>query len=259
MTAVQQGIPAEVGTYLGLHHIITLSTSSFTGMPHADTVTFASDVLHLYFFGMDDSVLARNIRDNRNVAFTVDDYTRDWGKVRELQGVGRCSPAAADTSAHVMMLMRNKFGPDFSRPEGTLYEVAPLEMHFVDYDYDAVADAPKVHRQRFEFGDDPVPGHGPVAHTLDSVQFDTGEVIFRPGEGAGDFYVVVEGEVEVRSEGHGADQTVVRVGSGEIFGDQATTRGQRGQLTAHATKPTRLLTVDAHSVRELVIGNRDRG
>jgi hypothetical protein len=35
--------PPDVMEYLQLHHIITLSTASFTVMPHANTVAYAND------------------------------------------------------------------------------------------------------------------------------------------------------------------------------------------------------------------------
>jgi hypothetical protein len=73
--------------------------------------------------------------------------------------------------------------------------------------------------------------------------FGAGEVTFRPGDAAGRYYVVIEGEVEVRGEGCGADQTVTRVSVGQMFGDQPALRGQRGAMTAHAVEPTVLLEV----------------
>src|SRR5262245_33424892 len=129
-------IQREVIDYLDLHHVITLSTASFTGMPHAATVVFGSDEQQLYFFSPDDSTLSRNIRDNRHVSFTVDDYTTDWRKVRELQGVGRCAPAGNEVEHLVEPVMARKFGYGFNRPPGVLYAVAPVEMHFVDYTYE---------------------------------------------------------------------------------------------------------------------------
>ena len=85
--------------------------------------------------------------------------------------------------------------------------------------------------------------------------FESGEVIFRAGEHAGQFYVVVSGVVEIRSEGFGADQTVTRVGPGQLFGNHTGTSGQ-GVLTAHAVEPTALLIVEPDAVRDLVI-NRE--
>jgi uncharacterized protein YhbP (UPF0306 family) len=251
VVAIKQGIPLEVATYLGMHHIITLSTTSFTGMPHANTVAFASDERRLYFYSGEDTTLARNIRDNRRVSFTVDDYTSDWRKVRELQGVGSCEIGTSEHHADVLRIVREKFGNDFAPPPGNLYVVSPFEMHFVDFEYSKVAAAPEVYRQIYQLNVDPQPMAGAVSTTLNQLVFKTGDVIFRPGAGSGEYYVVTSGEVEIRAEGHGADQTVVRVGPGGMFGDQAALRGQRGNLTAHATLPTMLLAVDRDSVRDL--------
>src|SRR5215510_7638419 len=93
METTQRLIPVEVVEYLRLHHVVTLSTSSFTGMPHADTVIYANDLRRIYFSSPEGSKLSRNIKDSHYVSFTIDDYTTDWRKVRELQGVGRCQTA----------------------------------------------------------------------------------------------------------------------------------------------------------------------
>jgi general stress protein 26 len=254
MTAVAGVIPSEVMTYLDLHHVITLSTASFTGMPHAATVVFANDDQRLYFSTFPDSILARNIRDNRHVSFTVDDYTTDWRKVRELQGVGGCAPAAAGDESTVLRIAQRKMGRDYKLPTGTLYAVTPFEMHFVDYSYDVVfASAPEVSDRMIRFDDSIVPTRGAVATELGRIAFEPGQVIFRPGSGNGQYYVVIEGEVEVRAEGHGADQTVIRVGVGQMFGDQAALRGQTGQLTAHAVTRTVVLAVQREAIRDMAL------
>ena len=49
-TRVTQGIPTEVMEHLHRHHVITLSTTSFTGMPHADTVVYMSDARSIFFW-----------------------------------------------------------------------------------------------------------------------------------------------------------------------------------------------------------------
>lgn len=254
--AAERLIPSDVSEYLDLHHVITLSTASFTGMPHAATVVFVSDDERLYFFSPSESILARNIRDNRHVSFTVDDYTVDWSKVRELQGVGRCEPADAAAEPRVAEMTRRKMGQNFSVPPGVLYAVKPHEMHFVDYSYhhdlEAAMQEPSVRDRMIRFnGGAQAPARGAISTDLGRITFEPGQVIFRPGSGSGHYYVVVEGEVEVRAEGHGADQTVVRVRAGQMFGDQAALRGQTGQLTAHALTQTVLLAVERESIRDL--------
>ena len=248
--------PVDVVEYLRLHHVVTLGTSSFTGMPHADTVIFMNDEWRLYFFAAESSTLHRNTQSSHYASFTIDDYTTDWRKVRELQGVGRCDPADAEEDQWAMWLASQKFGANFARPPGALLRVLPIEMHFVDYDYASLnaQAAPQVTERFVQMdGLEALPTHGAVSTSLDQTTFDAGQVIFRPGDRAGQFFVVVRGEVEIRGEGFGADQTVVRVGQGQIFGDQAAITGQRGAFTAHAVVPTVLLAVEREAIRDLLL------
>jgi uncharacterized protein YhbP (UPF0306 family) len=251
---VSRIIPDEVVTYLDLHHVITLSTSSFTGMPHADTVVYISDASSIYFFAGEGTQMLRNIKDSRRVSFTIDDYTIDWRKVRELQGLGRSQPASAEQASTAWYLYRHKFGPDAELPSGVLHVIVPNEMHFVDYDYSVVAgQAPQTRSRLYQLEGAPaMPASGAVSTDLDRLTYEPGQIVFRPGDSTGQYYVVVGGEVEIRGEGYGADQTVLRLGPGQFFGDQATLRGQRGALTCHAVKRSILLAVDRTALRDLL-------
>jgi len=253
-------LPTDVAEYLHLHHVVTLGTSSFTGMPHADTVVYANDDWRIYFFGIDTTTMARNLHASRYIAFTIDDYTTDWRKVRELQGVGQCQPADTQEEEWAMWLCSQKFGSSFARPPGLLYRVLPGEMHFVDYDYATVTanSLPEITERMFRLEDmTQAPNRGAVSTSLDRTVFAAGQVIFRPGDRAGQYYVVVEGEVEIRAEGYGADQTVARVGPGQLFGDQGALRGQRGVFTAHAVTETVLLAVERDTMRDLLLPQQD--
>ena len=248
-------IPAEVVEYLDRHHVVTLSTSSFTGMPHADTVVYLNDVHGIYFFAGEGTQMLRNIKDSRHVSFTIDDYTVEWRKLRELQGVGRCQPVTPEQDNWAWTLYRAKFGPASVRPPGIMHVIVPNEMHFVDYDYAVVAghSEANVHSRIYQLEDTPAsPAQGAIATNLDRLAYEPGQLVFRPGDSAGEYYVVVDGEVEIRGEGYGADQTVLRLGPGQFFGDQATLRGQRGALTCHAVSRTILLAVDRTSLRDLL-------
>src|SRR5215467_16366882 len=129
LTTSTRKIPPEAVEHLQRHHVITVSTSSFTGMPHADTVVYANDSNSIFFFVGEGTQMLRNVKDSRHVSFTVDDYTVDWRKVRELQGVGRCRPATAEQDAIAWSLYQSKFGRT-SRPSGLAYAITPGEMHF---------------------------------------------------------------------------------------------------------------------------------
>ncbi|HVU61203.1 MAG TPA: cyclic nucleotide-binding domain-containing protein [Mycobacteriales bacterium] len=247
-------MPLGLVSYLRLHHVVTVSTSSFTGMPHADTVVYANDDRRIYFHVAPDTQMHRNISDSRHVSVTIDDYTTDWRKVRELQGVGRCGLATAEEQQQAERLFVQKFGHHHLAPNGALYRMTPSELHFVDYEYATVAGAKGPLEQTFDLGGaDASPATAAVATNLDRFTFQPGEVIFQPGHRAGQFFVVLEGLVEIRGEGFGVDQTVVRAGPGELFGDQAALRGQRGALTAHAVERTTVFGVARSALRDLAM------
>jgi len=129
-----RGIPAKVMQHLRRHHVITLSTASVTGMPHADTVAYASDADSIFFFAGEGTPLLQNLNASRWVLFTIDDHTPGWAKVRELQGAGRCLPATVEQDAAAWPLFLAKFGPGFTRPPGLLHAIVRSAMHFVDHD-----------------------------------------------------------------------------------------------------------------------------
>jgi uncharacterized protein YhbP (UPF0306 family) len=253
VASITRGMPGEVIEHLGRHHVITLSTSSFTGMPHADTVVYTNDANSIYFFAGEGTQLLRNVKDSRHVSFTVDDYTVDWRKVRELQGVGRCRPATEEQTAIAWSLYALKFGRASARPSGLVYAITPGEMHFVDYDYNEVTGQPLQIRRTFQMDGAPPPSsQGGVSTILDRFTYEPGQIVFRPGDSTGEYYVVIDGEVEICAEGYGADQTVLRLGPGQFFGDQATLRGQKGALTCHAVRRSILFAVDRTSLRDLL-------
>ena len=248
-----KAFPDDVVEYLRLHHVVTLGTSSFTGVPHADTVVFTNDQWRIYFSAPQDSAMFRNIKANHFASFTIDDYTTDWRKVRELQGVGRCRLATEEQAVTAWSLYLAKFGQGFARPPGSIYAITPGEMHFVDYDYTAVTGQPVQIRRTFQMdGALPPPQRSGVSTILDRLTYEPGQIVFRPGDSTGEYYVVIDGEVEICAEGHGADQTVLRLGPGQFFGDQATLRGQKGALTCHAVRRSILFAVDRMSLRDLL-------
>ena len=80
----------EVDRYLRNNHAVTISTSSFTGLPHANTAPYFSDDRRLYFFVRAESILLSNLLGSHHAAFTIDEYAPPWRKRRELHGGGQC-------------------------------------------------------------------------------------------------------------------------------------------------------------------------
>jgi hypothetical protein len=124
---------ATVEKYLRNNHAVTLSTSSFTGFPHANTAPYVSDDQRLYFFVRDESVLLSNLAGSHQAAFTVDEYAPPWQKRRELHGSGSCGPADDRQTSAALELCAEKFG-DF-RPTGALWWLEPSGMYFIDYTF----------------------------------------------------------------------------------------------------------------------------
>ncbi|MBV8385653.1 MAG: pyridoxamine 5'-phosphate oxidase family protein, partial [Acidimicrobiia bacterium] len=138
--ATQAGVevPSEVLDYLELHHIITIATASFTGMPHAATIAYVSDSSGVYFSMRPEELTVRNIDANHFASFTIDDYTPDFRKVRELRGVGRSGPVTAPDRVNAVLGLFAQKLPNMPREAlGNIMHVRPLELHFVDFEYTA--------------------------------------------------------------------------------------------------------------------------
>jgi nitroimidazol reductase NimA-like FMN-containing flavoprotein (pyridoxamine 5'-phosphate oxidase superfamily) len=124
---------AEVESYLRNNHAVTISTSSFTGLPHANTAPYVSDDKRLYFFVRDESILLSNLDGTHHAAFTIDEYGPPWQKRRELHGTGTCGAADDHQTTTALALCAEKFG-DF-RPTGALWWLEPSGMYFIDYTF----------------------------------------------------------------------------------------------------------------------------
>ncbi|MBX3183763.1 MAG: cyclic nucleotide-binding domain-containing protein [Polyangiaceae bacterium] len=74
----------------------------------------------------------------------------------------------------------------------------------------------------------------------------SGEVIFSEGETASEFYVLLEGEVEVVKQSKtGVDARVALLGVGDWFGEMSVIDVQPRSATVRALAPSRLLKIRA--------------
>ena len=245
-------IPPQVLDYLRLHHVITIGTASFTGMPHAATIAYASDPSGIYFSMRPDELTLSNVNANHWASFTIDDYTPDFRKVRELRGVGRCDPADPATTQYAMALFAAKLPSLPAESLMNVHRIRPLELHFVDFEYTAGVAVPLESSIVYEAAPETAASVAPISTQLAQLGYEPGQVIVRQGERSERFFIIVDGEVEVRREGHGQDVVVTRHGPGQFFGEVGALTGAPQVATFTAVKQTVVLAVDRSSLQEFV-------
>ena len=80
---------------------------------------------------------------------------------------------------------------------------------------------------------------------------EAGEVLYRAGEAAPDFYVLLEGAIEVVRDGE-PEEVVVRYRAGHFVGELGLLTDQRTYLTARVTQPGRVLVIPHAEFRRLM-------
>ncbi|HEX3333513.1 MAG TPA: cyclic nucleotide-binding domain-containing protein [Acidimicrobiales bacterium] len=244
-------MPTEVLSYLDLHHIITVGTASFTGMPHAATIAYVSDSDGVYFSMPQNELTVKNIAANKWASFTIDDYTPDFRKVRELRGVGRCERVDELGTDRGQSLFSMKMPAMPKEALENMHLIRPLEVHFVDYEYTAGVAVPMESTKVYATtGSGAVPA--PFSTQLQHMVLEPGEVIVRQGETSDRFFIIVDGEVEVRREGHGQDVVVTRHGPGQLFGEVGALTGAPQTATFAAVGKAVVMAVDRTAFQEFV-------
>ncbi len=87
---------------------------------------------------------------------------------------------------------------------------------------------------------------------LETLTLEAGEVIVHQGERTDRFFIIVDGEVEVRREGHGQDVIVTRHGPGQLFGEAGALTGAPQSATFAAATRATVLAVDRSAFRSVV-------
>ena len=79
-------------------------------------------------------------------------------------------------------------------------------------------------------------------------KYETGEVIVRKGEGTVGFYLILDGSVEIRSNG----TTLSKLGPGQFFGEMSVVDNQPRSADVVAIEPSRCLILSAWSFNALI-------
>jgi CRP-like cAMP-binding protein len=88
--------------------------------------------------------------------------------------------------------------------------------------------------------------------------FQPGEVIFRPGDPAGEAYLIVSGSVELLAPSGGRLVRVALCGPGDVFGEMALIEEQPRSLTARATLACRATTLSRPEFEEFLTQNPEK-
>jgi len=87
-----------------------------------------------------------------------------------------------------------------------------------------------------------------IARSFKELKYETGDVIVRKGEAGIGFYLIMDGTVEVRSEG----QVLSKLGSGQFFGEMSVVDGQPRSADVVAVEPLRCLALTSWSFKSIV-------
>ncbi|HTT15332.1 MAG TPA: cyclic nucleotide-binding domain-containing protein [Thermoplasmata archaeon] len=89
-----------------------------------------------------------------------------------------------------------------------------------------------------------------IAHGAREVAYDPGDMLFREGEGAERFYLVFQGKVALEIETPERPRlTIQTVGPGDVVGWSWLFAPHRWRFDARAVKATRVLALEAPTVR----------
>ena len=87
-----------------------------------------------------------------------------------------------------------------------------------------------------------------IVKTSKQQKFQNGDTIVKKGEEGAGFYLVLDGAVEIRSDGN----TLSKLGPGQFFGEMSVVDTQPRSADVVAVEPSRVLFLSAWSFKSLV-------
>ena len=81
--------------------------------------------------------------------------------------------------------------------------------------------------------------------------FQSGQTVVRAGDPGEEFYLIVDGEVEVKSGG----RTIARLGPGQFFGEMSVLDNQPRSADVITMKTSRILTLSGAAFKTLIVAN----
>ena len=135
-------LPAEIGSYLSSHSVMTLATQGADG-PWAAAVFYALDAGSLIFLSSPTTRHALDLEQDDRCAATIQDDTADWKTVKGIQLEGRVERLAGDDAARARDSYAERFpliSPLAKIPPAIAdalariawYRLVPTRMYFID-------------------------------------------------------------------------------------------------------------------------------
>lgn len=123
--------------YLKTKDYLNLATVSPEGRPMAHTVAYAADEFVVYFMTSAESRKMQHIMENQYVAYTVDDDSKDWSKMRGIQMQAKaCVVDDPGEMEKARSLLIEKFPAIKNMPtseDDIFVRLTPIECDYLDY------------------------------------------------------------------------------------------------------------------------------
>ena len=123
--------------YVTSHQQMTLATVAPDDKPLARTVDYVTDGADIYFGTSKSSRKIRDIQNNSNVAYTIDEVYKDWGQIQGAQMQGKATIVTDETELNrIGKLFVEKFPAVADMPMSpdlAIVKITPTEGFFLDY------------------------------------------------------------------------------------------------------------------------------
>jgi NADH dehydrogenase len=94
---------------------------------------------------------------------------------------------------------------------------------------------------------------------ISRAHYEAGEIIYRQGELARNFYIILSGQVEVFRQENGEVKSVATLGPGEYFGEMSLLREVRHTASVRALTPLNLLVMSGSDFTALASSSTQLG
>jgi uncharacterized protein YhbP (UPF0306 family) len=124
-------------SYLASHNLLSFATADDNGNPFVRSVEYVNNGSNIYFLTDAKSTKIEHIKNNSNVAYTVDEDLADWSRIQGIQMRGKALIIGdKEEKERAMNMLRSKF-PQFNAmpSEGVevcIVKIIPTTGIFID-------------------------------------------------------------------------------------------------------------------------------